>query len=47
VTALCGQAACDLPADVRKALQKGLETEKAETPKDFFAQYLGFCMCHE
>ena len=40
VTALCGQAACDLPADVRKALQKGFETETAETPKDFFAQYL-------
>ena len=40
VTALCGKAACDLPADVRKALQQGFDTETAETPKDFFAQYL-------
>lgn len=40
VADLCGKAACDLPADVLKALQSGREKERGETARDFFDQYL-------
>ncbi len=40
VTELCGRAACDLPGDVLKALRAGRETERDETARDFFDQYL-------
>lgn len=40
VADLCGKAACDLPGDVLEALHTGRETERGETARDFFDQYL-------
>lgn len=40
VADLCGKAACDLPGDVLAALHSGRETERGETARDFFDQYL-------
>ena len=37
--ALCGRAACDLPADVLAALAAGEEKEPGELGRDFFRQY--------
>ncbi len=40
VTEMCGQAACDLPADVLAALQQAGNLESNPVAKDFFGQYL-------
>ena len=40
VAGLCGRAACDLPGDVLAALRGGRETERGETARDLFDQYL-------
>ena len=40
VAGLCGRAACDLPGDVLVALRGGRETERGETARDLFDQYL-------
>ena len=40
VEKICGTAACDLPADVRSALEKCGEKEQSELGKSFFRQYL-------
>ena len=40
VTAMCGQAACDLPADVLAALRAAGERETGSLARGFFDQYL-------
>lgn len=40
VTEMCGQAACDLPADVLAALDHAGKMERNAVAKDFFDQYL-------
>ena len=40
VEKICGTAACDLPADVKSALERCGEKEESELGKSFFQQYL-------
>ena len=40
VCRMCGDAACDLPPDVLKALQDGKAAESSALGKEFFEQYL-------